>query len=174
MFFSHFGLFARAQISEKEMGPYMLVYENYVGEYSASGALMTEIHRNLSQNPAVRSAREFGIYYDNPMKNENRNLRCIVGCILGGKEKKCPSELEKRFKFNVFPASKSVVCEFPLRGKLSSLIVTSRAYRTLTGYLKMKGYRDVPIMEVHDAQKGKLYFVAPVSLHPEFFDSYLK
>jgi hypothetical protein len=174
MFLSHYGLFAQAVISEKEMGPYMLIYEKNVGDYSSTAILMDNVHKRLIARSSITTAREFRLFYDNPRRSKDANLRCIAGCILEKKDGEKFAKLEKSQKSDMFPASKSVVCEFPFEGKLSGIIGALKVYPKLNNYMKFKGYRNVPIMEVFDMQNRKLYYVASVGLDSDTFDSYLE
>lgn len=173
MFLSHYGLFARTLISEKEMGPYMLIYEKNVGDYSAAETLMDDVNEKLMESSTVTKAKAFRLIYDNPKRSQDGNLRCIAGCILEKKDGEKFAKLEKSQRHDVFPASKSVVCEFPFAGKLSGIIGAYKVYPELDNYMKFKGYQKVPIMEVYDMQNGKLYYVASVGLDSETFNSYL-
>jgi len=167
------GLFASATVTEKDFGPYVLVYKKHIGEYKNVGPLMDSIYNDLKDNHAITTTKGFGIYYDDPKKVSKEQLRSIIGCIV---ETKTIAELEalnNAYGVSMYPKSKSVVAEFPYKGKLSIIIGIYKAYPKLSSYIAKNKYSLTPIMELYDLPNKKIEYIASPNLELQLFYSLL-
>jgi len=170
---AYYGLFAPIVFTEKEMGPYMLVYEKYTGEYKKTVSIMEKINSKLLGEEGVFAGKLFGLYYDNPKAVETANLRSIAGCIV----ENVPDDKIKRLKDNFlvaeFPEAQCVVVELPYKGFISIVLGTLRFYPKLTEYMQAHQYSMVPVMEIYDKPNRKINYVVPYTLGPYTFENLL-
>lgn len=171
---SYYGLFTKVKIAEKEIEEFWLIYEKHVGDYKEVGQVMDKIHSSLLGEDAIETSREFGLYYDNPKKVRKENLRSIVGCILDKQYEDRIEYLKKNYKVSKYPSSKSIVAEFPFKGKPSIFIGIFKVYPKLTKHIEQNNYSQGPIMEIYDTPNGKILYVASVNMDATIFDDFLK
>lgn len=171
---SYYGLFTRISIAEKEMGGFWLLYEKHVGDYKEVGQVMDRMYSRLLGEDAIETSRGFGLYYDDPKKVKKENLRSVVGCILDKQDESKIDHLKKHYKIQYYPASKSVVAEFPFKGTLSIFIGIFKVYPKLAEYIKQRNYPPGPIMEIYDTPHKKIFYVASIAMDAEIFDSLLE
>jgi hypothetical protein len=63
----HAGLFARVEIHEKQMGPYLTVYKPHVGGYHKISKIIDEFDKILGQEEKIEAGLSFEHYFDNPI-----------------------------------------------------------------------------------------------------------
>ncbi|MFC1489662.1 GyrI-like domain-containing protein [Candidatus Latescibacterota bacterium] len=171
---ARYGLFVSVKISEQEVGPYVLVCENHVGPYQNTGPIMDKIYYDLKDNFRLETTKGFGIYYDNPREVAKDELRSIAGCIVETKSLDETKQIIDKYKIMEFPASKSVVTEFPFKGKLSVFVGIFKVYPKLAAFAAERSYAQKPIMEMYDMPNAKIVYISSVHLDDEVFDSFLK
>ena len=171
---SYYGFFAKVTIVEKEVGDFWLLYEKHVGDYKETGQVIDRIYSRLLGEDAIAPSRGFGLYFDDPKKVEKKNLRSIVGCILDGQDEGRIDYLQRNYQVKKYPASKSVVAEFPFKGTPSIFLGLVKVYPKLTEYLAEHKYPPVPIMEIYDTPGGKLSYIASVNLDGQVYDDLLE
>ncbi len=173
-FLAKFGLFAKVIISEREFGPYWLAYVKHYGDYSKVGPKMDELYYDLKDNFSIETTKGFGIFYDNPQRVSKDQLRSVVGCIVEGK---AFSDLEKaREKYGVeeYPASKSIVAEFPYQGKMSIIIGLLKVYPKLSEYVQKRQLKEAPIMELYDQPNQRIEYIVSPYLDEKALNSFLE
>lgn len=173
MVLSGYGLFSPVNIEEKNAGPYMLVYKKYIGDYKNTGLIMDEIYYDLSGN-SVPAKKGFGLYYDNPQEVDKAKLRSIAGCIVEGVPVQKLKKLSAKYGVQEYPSSKSVVAEFPYKGKVSIVIGVFKVYPKLATYIKEHKYSQTPVMEIYDQSNEKIIYIASANLSKGVFDELLK
>ena len=171
---SYYGLFTKITLAEKEMGGFWLLYEKHVGDYKEVGQVMDKIYSRLLGEDAIEASSGFGLYYDDPKKVKKENLRSIAGCILDKQDESKIDHLKKNYKIKYYPASKSVVAEFPFKGTLSIFIGIFKVYPQLAEYIKQHNYPPGPIMEIYDTPHKKIFYVAPNAMDAEILESFLE
>jgi len=171
---SYYGLFTRISIAEKEMGGFWLLYEKHVGDYKEVGPVIDRMYSRLLGEDAIETSRGFGLYYDDPKKVKKENLRSVVGCILDKQDESKIDHLKKYYKIKYYPATKSVVAEFPFKGTLSIFMGIFKVYPKLAEYIKQRNYTSGPFMEIYDTLHKKIFYVASIAMDAEIFDSFLE
>lgn len=171
---SYYGFFAQVTIVEKEIGDFWLLYEKHVGDYKETGQVMDRIYSRLLGEDAIAPSRGFGLYFDDPKKVEKKHLRSIAGCILGGQDEGKINYLKTNYQVKKYPASTSVVAEFPFKGTPSILMGVIKVYPKLTEYMAQHNYPPVPIMEIYDTPNEKISYIASVNLDGQVFDDLLE
>lgn len=107
---SRYGLFSSVSISEKIVGPYLLIYRKHIGDYKNVGPIMAELHYDLKNNYAIETAKGFGLYYDNPQEVDKAKLRSIVGCIVEGRSVEDLIRVSNKYGVKGYPSSKKRGC----------------------------------------------------------------
>jgi effector-binding domain-containing protein len=171
---ARYGLFYSVSVSEKNVGPYLLVYWTHIGDYKDVAPIIGEIYNDLKNSYSIEATRGFGLYYDNPREVDKAKLRSIAGCIVEGRSVEDLKKLSSKYGVKEYPSSKSVVAEFPHKGKISILIGTFKVYPKLGSYIKEHKYTQTPIMELYDRPNGRIEYISSVSLSNDIFDGFLK
>ncbi len=171
---SRYGLFASVNISEKNIGPYLLVYKKHIGDYKNVGPIMDKLYYDLKDNYALETTKGFGLYYDNPQEVNKKSLRSVVGCIVEGKTIDELKKVGDKYGVREYPSSKSVVAEFPYKGKMSIILGIFKVYPKLSAFIKEKQYVKTPIMELYDQPNGMIEYIASVNLAEETFKGFLE
>ncbi|MFC1669835.1 GyrI-like domain-containing protein [Spirochaetota bacterium] len=160
-FLAYSGLFSSVKITEKETGPFTIVCERHVGDYSKVGKIYVKVYETLLKDFNVKTVRGAGIYYDDPKKVDKNKLRSDVGSIIEKKDYARIPDIKKKFKIIVLPKKSSIVAEFPYKNPLSIFIGIMRVYPKLGEYLKDKKDMEPFIMELYDMPNKKIEFIAP-------------
>ncbi len=166
VYLGYFGFFMMVAVREMDMGPYTLVYKKHVGDYGKTPAIQNEIYYSLLNNEKIRTTKGFGIYFDDPREVKKENLRSFVGCILEKNDAANAGRLKAAYSLMEYPRSRSVVAEFPFRGKLSIIAGIMKAYPAIERYVKDKGYRQAPVMEIYDVPAKKIVYALPLTTAP--------
>jgi effector-binding domain-containing protein len=154
----YFGILQEVEIKEQEVGPFKVVYETHIGDYSKVGSIQDEIYSSLVDD-GINTTKGFGIYYDNPQEVEKEQLRSEVGVIID--EKDYPKIYELKGKYNVkdIPKANNVIATFPYRNKYSIMIGVFKVYPKLKEYIEEKGYGPTPAMEIYDTDNQKIAYL---------------
>ena len=171
-FLSRYGLFASVTITEKNVGPFLLVYKKHIGDYKDVGQIMDKIYYDLKDSNSIETTIEttkgFGLYYDNPQEVDKKKLRSIVGCIVENKSMDDLEKIKSKYGVKEYPSSKSVVAEFPYKGKPSIFLGILKVYPKLGAYISEHNYAKTPIMELYDQPNEKIEYIASVSLQKKY------
>lgn len=171
---TQYGLLAQVNVSERNMGPYLLVYQKHIGAYNKVGPIMDKLYYDLKDNFAIETTRGFGLYYDNPQEIEKEKLRCIVGCIVENRTIDDLKQVADKYGVKEYPSSQSVVAEFPYKGQMSILIGVFKVYPKLTTFLNENQYTNTPVMELYDRPNEKIEYISSVNLSDAIFDKFLE
>lgn len=159
---AYLGIFAGITIEEREIGPFTFVYKEHKGPYGETGKVFTEIEKSLKAD-GIETTRGFGIYFDNPEKVKSEDLRSHVGSVLEEKYMGRVNELRKKFGVKRFEKSRCVTAEFPIRGFISFWIGPIKVYPKFDEYIKAKGYKWSPALEIYDMPAKKTIFAVPIA-----------
>ncbi len=157
----YFGIIQEIQINEQEIGPFKVVYETHLGDYSEIGKVQDKIYDSLISD-GINTTKGFGIYYDNPDKVKKENLRSEVGVIIESEDYSKVSTLKGKYNIKDIPRSKSIVATFPYRNKFSIMLGVFRVYPKLNDYIESKGYAESPVMEIYDLKNQKIYYIIEI------------
>ncbi len=174
VYLAYHGLFSGVTIQEVKKGPWVFVYDKHTGPYKNSKDVADRIYRSLLKDEKIETKRGFGIYYDKPGDVEESRLRSISGCILEEKDLKKVPELEKKYRVGELPAERYLFVEFPFKGGMSIMLGIIKVYPKLAAYMVEKNYAPVPMMEIYDVPNSRLFYIAPVNVKKERFDSFLQ
>ncbi|MEN6472816.1 MAG: GyrI-like domain-containing protein [Syntrophaceae bacterium] len=170
---AYYGLFAPVVFTEKEMGPYVLVYEKHLGEYKQTASIVDRVSGTLLGEDGIFAGKGFGLFYDNPKTVETANLRSIAGCIVENVPDDKIKKLRDNFLVGEFPEAQCVVAELPYKGYISIVLGTLRVYPKLAEYMQARQYTRVPVMEIYDKPNAKIIYVVAYTLGPYTFENLL-
>lgn len=157
--FAYYGGLKKIQFQIIEQGGELLVYQNIIGDYRQSAAVMDTIYNSLLNDYKIKTYKGFGIYYDNPQKVPKNELRSEAGCVLENQDSAKISTVQNEFKTKKYPYGKYIVTEFPFKGKLSVIISLMKVYPELNKYIKEKGYSEQgAVMEIYDIPNKKIVY----------------
>ncbi|MBN2715671.1 MAG: hypothetical protein JXX14_07430 [Deltaproteobacteria bacterium] len=159
-----YGLFTKVTFSKRDMGPYLLVYDKWVGDYKVTGAIMKNVSNDLLEQHGIKCASRFGLYLDNPQKVPTEKLRSIGGCVVTGRTERQLKALRLKFDVYQFPRTRSVVSDFPFKGTLSIVLGVMKVYPRLSEFLIAGNIRPGPVMELYNASKATITYISPIQL----------
>jgi DNA gyrase inhibitor GyrI len=158
-FMFYAGFFYPVKISEAQAGPFTLVYKKATGSYSKSYTVINEVYKSLATDN-IKTAKCFGIYFDNPRTVPEQNLRYIAGCIIEGEYK--TGSADKGIFVKNFAPAKCVTTEFPFKNKLNIFAGVMKVYPKLAEYSQQKAYPMNAVMEIYDNSNKKITYYLPV------------
>ena len=177
----YFGLFYKIEITEKNVGPFTILFEKHRGDYKETGAVMDRLYYSLLEEENIECNKGFGIYYDNPAEVEKSQLRCIAGNILEGIDDAKIEELKQKYTIKTFPETKAVYSEFPYKtngkkgsGQMFFIMALMRTYPALHKYLEANKLDRAPVMEIYDVPAQKIRYITAVNLDKKVFEDYLE
>jgi DNA gyrase inhibitor GyrI len=157
--YAYLGGLQKINFSIRDAGGEVLVYENHIGEYKNTAAVMDKIYYSLLKEEKIETYKGFGIYYDNPSKVEKTKLRSEVGCILENPDAQTIERLSKKYNIKTFPRGSYLVSEFPYNGKFSVVIGIMRVYPALNKFIKEHNITEEGfIMEIYDVPGKKIEY----------------
>ena len=168
-----YGYFSAVTVQEKPVGPYTMVYRVYVGSSSGVGPLLAEIHASLVGEFQVENPVAFGLYYDDPKTTPPDECRILVGCIIEDDQDGDLHAISAKYSVAIFPRGMAIVADYPYRNKLSVLFGMLKAYPALLTYGEEHQIARKPILEMYDAKRGRIRYVASTAFNDEFLAAYL-
>ncbi len=154
----YFGILQEVQIQEQEVGPFKVVYENHIGDYSEVRKIQDKIYSSLV-NEGINTTKSFGIYYDNPQEVETERLRSEVGVIIEKEDYEDIFKLKGKYNVRDIPKVKNVIATFPYRNKFSITLGVFKVYPKLNNYIEEKSYKSTPVMEIYDSANQKIIYL---------------
>jgi hypothetical protein len=161
-YLAYLGVFSALKVTEQKIGPYTLAYAEYMGPYSGSGPILTQVNSSLKKD-GIECLKGFGIYYDDPKQVAADKLRSKLGCIIDAKDLAKFSKVSRKYKVMNWPARGCLVAEFPIRNNLSYMIGPMKAYPELNKALKEKGYKMGAVMELYDMPDKKILYIMVIA-----------
>ncbi|HOD14766.1 MAG TPA: GyrI-like domain-containing protein [Spirochaetota bacterium] len=161
-FIAYSGLFYSVTITEKEMGPFTMILKKHAGSYYKTGAVFNEVEAALKKNMDTKKLKAVGLYYDDPDKVKEEELRSECGFIIEKGDMAKIGALESGLFIKEFEKTSCAVGEFPLKSFLSYMMGPSKAYPALASYIKGKKISGDFGMEIYDLQSKKIFYCMPV------------
>jgi len=162
---AYHGFFSTYEIAEKEVGPYTLATKRFVGGYYKVGPTMTEVDSWLREN-AVTSSKGVGLFYDDPAKVPENELRSDVGNVLENVDEQKLAKIKEKFDVKEIVRQKAVVVEFPIKSSLSYMLAPIKVYPMISKYWKEKGYPDSVSdgfsIEIYDMDGKITTYIMPI------------
>ena len=161
VFMSYMGMFSRPVISERDMGPYSVVYEEYTGPYENMGKIFKKITDEMKAE-GVETSKGLGVYLDDPKKVSPDKLRSQGGLIIERKDLPKVPELKQKYSVMEINAAPCVVIEFPIKNNLSYMLGPIKNYTILSKYFELKNYQPGRIYEIYDMANKKILYVMEI------------
>jgi len=159
---AYMGVLTEPSVSESKMGPYLLVYEEYVGPYMNTGKVFDKVY-NAVKNDGIETTRGLGVYFDDPSKVPADKLRSECGVVIESKDAAKFARVSRKYMSKKIKASDSLVVEFPIRSSFSYMIGPMKAYPALGKYAQSKNYEIKGTYELYDHPAGKIFFVMEIA-----------
>ncbi len=153
----YLGAFLPVEFTKQEMGPYKYVYEEYVGDYSKVGPVMTKVYNDLTAD-GIEATRGIGIYFDDPKTVAKEKLRSEVGSIIEEKDYAKLEALGDKYKIKVLPKDYYLIAEFPFKNQLSIIVGVIKVYPVLAEYLQKNGYAMSEAIEIYEMSVQKITY----------------
>jgi hypothetical protein len=158
-YLSYIGVFHSVAVHEREVGPFILVYEEYTGDYKNTPRITEEIYTSLLEEDGIETYKGFGIYFDNPREVPAEYLRSEVGCILEPGDYEKIGLLRERYHIKEYPHTQAMVAEFPFRSRWSVIAGIMKVYPALERYRKEHDYPEAAVMEIYDVSNKRIQYI---------------
>jgi len=158
----YMGLFSKTVVTEKEMGPYMLVYQSFVGPYQQTGKIFSEVSNKLKIDGII-TEKGIGIYYDNPQVVPSDKLRSDCGSVIEGNNLLLLEKVKDKYQVKNIDKKNCLVAEFPIKNSFSYMLGAMKTYPTLMKYAKDKNYKIELAYELYDMPAKMAYYVMVIS-----------
>lgn len=162
---AYLGMFSTVAVVEKEMGPYTMVYESFVGPYAQSGQVFERLYKSLKAD-GIEAEDGIGIYYDDPRKVPANQLRSDCACVLTPDQVVKAQSLGPKYRFKTIERSASLVVEFPIRNAMSYMIAPMKTYPALAQAAKAKGYTTGAPYEYYTMKAKQMFVAVPILPSP--------
>jgi effector-binding domain-containing protein len=173
-FLVYSGLFHDIKFQKGTVGPYYMVYEKHVGDYSKIGSVMDKVYKQLLNEDKIDTNLGFGIYFDDPQSVSKDKLRSVAGCILNEKDYEKIEKLKAKYKIKLLPSSEGTVTDFPYKNSFSVVIGVLKYYPALMEYYKnTKKKIQAPVIEFYDGKSNLIKYFVPENIDYKFFKSLL-
>ena len=150
---SYMGFFAKVTVIEKKMGPLTFVYMPFKGDYAKTVPVFEMVRNKLAKEFNVRNVNAMGIYYSDPKATKKEDLRSDVGCLLERSDALMADEIMKKMKVRIMFPKNYCIAEFPMKNRASIILGIVKVYPEMTRYMKVKGYRMTPAMEIYEGDR---------------------
>lgn len=155
--YGYWGGFSQVLVDQVPKGPYEVVYEVHRGSYANIFRPIERVEARLS-NLGFGNLRGFGLYFYDPDKTPEKDLRSLGGAVLPWGQS-LPPEQQVRFKSATLPKQEYLVAKHPLKGDASILIGLTRVYPVLEQARIERGLPEGPIIEIYDRQAGEILYL---------------
>ena len=149
----YMGFFSKVSITEKQMGPLTFVYTSYKGDYAKTGPVFETVRNKLAKEFNVTNVKGMGIYYSDPNATKKEDLKSDVGCLLERADALRADEIMKKMKVRIMFPKNYCSTEFPMKNQISIILGIVKVYPEITKYMKAKGYRMTPAMEIYEKDR---------------------
>jgi hypothetical protein len=153
------GVFDKADVAVSVAGPYNLVYREHIGPYKGVRVALVDVYRFLTEKRSLTPKKGFAIFYDNPRKKKQDELRSIGGYLTDSLLTGVPAP----YAVQVFPKTASIAGTFPLRSFMSPMTGPMKFYPKMIALLAQEK-RELagPVMEIYDVPARKIVYIAPL------------
>jgi len=159
LFHIYSGFLSSVKITERNIGPFTIVYREHRGDYNETGQVMDRIYSSLLKEEEIKTYKGIGIYYDDPESVETDKLRSDIGAILEEEDHHRIDQLRDKYNIREYPVTHAMVTEFPYRNNFSVVAGVMRVYPRLDKYRIKQGYPKMPVMEIYDLPNKKIFYI---------------
>jgi hypothetical protein len=159
-FLAYLGVFSSVAVVEKEMGPYTVVYERFVGPYQETGKVFEKVYKSLTADK-IETTVGIGVYYDDPKTTPADKFRSDCGAAIADKDVSKVKAL-KKYKLMSIAKKPCLVVEFPIKNMLSYMIGPMKAYPELMKHATANKVNVALVYEVYDMSAKKACYVMQI------------
>lgn len=153
------GVFDKVEVTLADVGPYAAIYREHTGPYREVRFVIRDVYAYLTEKRSISPQKGFAIFYDNPRKTKQQDLRSIGGYITDSLLPAVPVP----YATKIFPKTQCMVGTFPLRTFMSAMTGPMKFYPEMMKQLTdRKREMAGPVMEIYDAPSRKIMYVAPL------------
>ncbi len=162
LFLAYMGMFSTPKAEEMVIGPYIYLYEEYVGPYMNSGQIFIKVDQVIKKEGII-AEKGIGIYLDNPSKVDPEKCRSLCGSIVSESDLRKAPQLKKALKVGRLSNKKRIVVKFPIRNRFSFIVGPIKCYPVLEKFITEKGYKlpDTGI-EIYDMTAKEIMFIMEI------------
>jgi DNA gyrase inhibitor GyrI len=147
---SYMGYFAKVEVKEQMLGQLTFVYVPHIGSYATVGADMMNVSARLKSEFGIDSSKGMAIYYNDPSKVKEADLKSDVGCLLEGKDAAKADTVMTRMRVKILYAKRYSTSSFPIKNKMSYMMAAMKLYPALMEHMTANGYKMTPAIEIYD------------------------
>ncbi|MBU2523893.1 GyrI-like domain-containing protein [Patescibacteria group bacterium] len=155
------GMFSNLTVEVKEMGPYKMIYAPHQGSYYKVGEVSDKLYTDMVAN-GVESDIGIGVYYDDPAKVEESDLRSEIGILV---DEKPEDKLIEQYEYKEIAQAKSAVIEFPIKSTLSYMFAPAKVYPAFVKYGEennIEWNEELGSIEIYDIPAKKIIYIMAV------------
>ncbi len=156
LIFWYLGFFDNLYISEKEDGPYRIVYEE-VSLFETTKDKQNKIFRQLN-HLGIKAKKNVSIYYS----EYDSTLNDVAGVVVDKDDWEKLDVYDDVFSIYEQKNSVRLVADYPLSNAFSEVGGAYRAKKALRDYCKKKGYKFLPIIEIYDRGNKRIYYIMEI------------
>ncbi len=162
LFLVYMGMFSKLKVQEKQMGPYTMAFDKFIGPYSKTKVAFDNVYNKLKEK-GFNSTKGIGIYYDDPAKVPANELRSDCGSVIEDADFIRLIELQGVVEVQTIAASKALVVEMPIINVMSYMFGPMKAYPAIVKHAKeMNVLLSDVSYEIYDMPNKKIYYVFQV------------
>ncbi|MDH6355370.1 hypothetical protein M2132_001711 [Dysgonomonas sp. PH5-45] len=155
----YFGGFSSVRIKESWVGKEIFIYEDLVGDYTQYGIVNDRLFQELSHNHLVETTKGIAVFYEDPQRVPEHELKSRVGRILPKDIKEeVLKQLAGKYKIASLAEGKYLTAEFPYKGRLSQVVGIIRVQSKIWKYCKRHNLKKLPIIEIYDQKAKTIYY----------------
>jgi len=153
------GLYTNVAVIDKQSGSYILVGEQFVGDYAKVGETMMNVDKKLKA-AGINCHKGFGIYYDNPKVTPREKCRSFLGDVLEDRYFPRIEEIKSLgLKVDTVRQKQALIAEFPMRSRLSYFIGPMKVYPVMQKFADQNHYKYSLAMELYDVPLKKIFYI---------------
>jgi hypothetical protein len=157
----YFGAFAPVQVREREIGPFVMIYESHQGTYRKTGASVKKLMA-LAKEKKVNPIAGFAMYLDNPQTVPENSLRSEAGILVDESMAAILKSDLGTYQMRPYPQVRAVVSELPFRGTPSIIIGALKSYPKIFEFMKNLNYPPAYSVEIYDFNKHTTLYAFPI------------
>lgn len=158
-FMAYMGMFSAVEVKQKEMGPYKMAYQEFIGPYAQTKVAFDNVYKILTEN-GIENNRGIGIYYDDPSKVEASKLRSDCGSIIEKEYYDKLDVLNGKVKTKDIAKSNALVVQLPIKNVMSYMFGPMKAYPALMKHAEANNIELADMAyEVYDMPEKVIYYV---------------
>lgn len=159
------GILAQPQITERQVGPYYLIYREFTGPYQGIYQALDSLKVAAWFQQSGPSNLTFGFYLDQPDRIRPDSLRWLAGMVLT----QPPERLDSAVKTAMIDRQPALSAQIRNKSRTAALIGPFVIYPKMENFARNHGYQQKPfgfgagIIELYQGDPGEnITYIMPV------------